>query len=400
MRRFAMVTALVLCLPAAVPAADWPQFRGPKADGFAPEKRINKEWNTRPPKELWKVPLVDNGFAGPVVARGKVYILDHQAGEDTVIALDLRTGKDVWRYTYKDGGETDRGYAHSSPAVERDRVYTLSRMGLLHCLDTKNGRPLWSRNIIADFGGKLPRWQMAMSPLIDGDHLIVVPGGPKAAVAALDKKTGKTIWQGGPSEIAGYATPVIASILGKRQYVVLTGFSVLGVDPETGKTLWQQAWTNKAEVNAAAPIIMGNQIFVTSGYGRGGILLEVTPEGPKVLWDNREIMSHFSSPILHEGYIYSTSDPAGNLVCLDPKAGKAVWKQPGFEKGPITAVDGVLIALDGKTGAAVMVNLSPAGYQEIGRFTPLGGQSWAAPVIADGNLILRNKSALACFALK
>ena len=399
-RAFFFVTVAVLTLAgAAAYAGDWPIFRGPNGDGISTETGINKDWNSKPPKMLWQTDMHDNGYAGAAVASGKVFIIAHRSDSDVVRAINLATGKLVWQYAYKDASKDAFGFARSTPSIANGRVYTLSRLGTVNCLDAKSGKKIWSRNICTDFKGKKPVWDYSMSPLVDGNKVILVPGGLDACVVALDKTTGRTIWQGGGSDEPGYCTPQKVTINGKPQYLIFAANSLMGVDPNTGKELWSFEWKTNAGINAAAPITMGNTIFISSGYGQGCALVEVTDAGAKAVWQNKEMVAHFSSPILMDGAIYGNSDP-GNLVCLDPKTGVVKWKKEGFEKGPLLGIDGVMLAFDGKGGDLIMAELSPDAYKEICRFTPLGGQSWTAPIVSDGKLIVRNKTALACFSLK
>jgi outer membrane protein assembly factor BamB len=233
---------------------------------------------------------------------------------------------------------------------------------------------------------------------VDGPALILVAGGPEAVVVSVDKGTGRTLWKGGGTDGAGYAPPVAATLGGRNGYVIAALTTIRAVDAANGQTLWTFPWVNQWKVNAPTPVVAGDTVFVTSGYDRGCALLD-GKTGRKI-WENREISSHFSSPILHEGCLYTTSDP-GRLVCMDVKTGKVKWSQPGFEKGGICAADGILIVQDGKNGNLAQVAISPDGYQELGRMkAPLGGQSWTAPILASGRLIIRNKEQLACLDLR
>ncbi len=393
------LAVLLMGLTASLFAGDWPRWRGPNADGMSPETGINKDWAQKPPKLLWQIPMGDDGYAGPSVANGKVFVIDHQGETEIVRALDIADGSDVWRFPYPDNSKNNRGFGRTTPVVDGNKVYTLGRLGWLHCLDVKTGTRVWARNIIADFKGKRPQWALAMSPLIDGDRLITCPGGPDAAVVALDKHTGRTIWQGGGSDKPGYATPVVATLGGKKQYVVFSAVNLIGVDADNGSLLWQVPWKTSYDVNAATPIVSGNSIFITSGYKHGCALVKISGSNARIVWENKEIQSQFSTPILVDGYLYGTTDP-GRLVCLELATGKVRWAQKGFEKGGIIGIDGTIIAVDGKKGDVVMVNLTPESYQELGRIKPLGGQSWTAPIVADGKLFVRNKAALACLDLK
>jgi outer membrane protein assembly factor BamB len=379
--------------------SDWPRYLGPKGDNISTEKGINKNWAARPPKPLWKVDLRDGGYAGPSVAGGKVFIIDHSGSQDIVRALDLKTGADVWTYAYEDTAQANYGYARSTPTVAGGKVYTISRLGIVNCLDAATGKKLWTRDVRADFSAPRPDWDFAGSPVIDGDRVVLATGGSNAAVIALNKDTGATMMQGGGDTKAGYATPVVATINGVKQYVTFTAKTVMGVDAASGRALWSVPWETSYDVNAATPIVIGNSVFVTSGYGKGCGLIDVTAGGASIRWQSRDLVSRFNTPVLVKGMIYGIGEP-GNLVCLDPASGQLKWRQSGFEWGGLVYVDGALIAMDGRTGACVLVNATPEGYEELGRFTPLGGQSWTAPIVAQGRLIVRNQKAIACFDLK
>lgn len=400
MRYLSWLPAIIsILLPVAVPASEWAQFLGPTGNSISPEKIANKSWNENPPKMLWSIPLSDDGYAGPSTAGGKVFIVDHMGAENIVKALDIKTGKIIWTFNYPDAEKPNYGYTRSTPVVSAGRVYILGRFGEIFCLNTKNGEKIWSRNICTEFAGKLPIWHYSMSPLIDGNKLILCPGGPNAAMVALDKTTGKTIWQGGGSDLPGYATPHIAVINRQRQYIVFTGLSMIGVDAANGNLLWSLPWKSGYDINSAAAQVIGDTIFLTSGSGHGCALIKITDNKPAILWENKAMKCLFSSPVYSGGYVYGVSEP-GELVCINRQDGTSRWKQVGFDFGALIAVDGVLIAFDGKGGDLFMVQTSPDSYQQLGKFTPLGGQSWTAPIISNGNLIVRNKSALACFSLK
>jgi outer membrane protein assembly factor BamB len=390
----AMVTATV------AGGLDWPCYRGPQKNGISAETGINKNWSAKPPKKLWQVSLSDGGYSGPSVSNGMVFIIDHQGSQDIVRALSLATGQQVWQYAYEDTDSANYGFARSTPTVDGDKVYTMSRLGVLNCLDFKTGKPIWTRDVVKDFGGERPGWDLAGSPLIDGKAVVVAAGGQKASVVALDKTTGQTIWQGGGSSVPGYSSAVIATINGTRQYVITVAKGIIGVDTASGNLLWGAQWQNQCDVLASNVIVIGNSVFVACGYGKGCAMFEISGSNANMLWQSKDMQPHFSSPILSGGYIYGNSDP-GNLVCIDPKSGQTMWKQPGFEKGGVVGVDGTIIAMNGSQGDVIMASLSPNGYKELGRMnSPLGGQSWTAPIVAQGKLIIRNTKTLACYDLK
>jgi len=402
MVRHLTAALVILCLCATVTlAADWPNFFGPTRNGIAPDTGLNKDWKARPPQVLWQVTMGDNGYAGPSVADGKVFIIDRAGDNDVVRCLRLQDGQEVWACTYQEGGGDNYGFARSTPSYAAGKLYTLSRLGILCCIDVATGKILWSKALMREFGGKPPQWNYTSSPLVDGDKVIVQSGSPQGNVIALNKDTGAVVWVSDNMDSAGYATPTIATILGQRQYVMATGKRVIGVHPDTGQALWGFNWTTKYDVNASQPIVEGNYVFITSGYGSGCGLVEITAQGAQPRWQNMDISAHFSSPIFYNGYLYSNSDSGGgSLVCMSPQQGQVAWRQGGFEKGGLLIADGVIIACVGNTGDVVMAKADPAGYQELGRIKPLGGQSWTAPILADGKLIVRNKQALACVDLK
>jgi outer membrane protein assembly factor BamB len=244
------------------------------------------------------------------------------------------------------------------------------------------------------------KWRYSSSPLVDGRLVIVCPGGQNAAVA-LDKKTGRTIWasQAGGGERAGYATAVKAKIGGRKQYVVFSGKSLVGIDARNGRTLWRQAWETKHDVNAATPRVLGNNVFISSGYGRGCAMVTVSGSSARIAWENKEMQAHFNTPIVYQGHIIGTSNP-GRLVCIDARTGKAVWQHRDFEKAGICTVDGTIIACHGKKGDVTMIELGTKGYRELGRIKPLGDGSWTAPIVAQGRLVVRNEQEMVCLDLR
>ncbi len=343
--------------------------------------------------------MSDDGYAGPSVVAGKVYIVDHIGSDNVVRAINLKTGKDDWTYRFPDAEKANYGYVRATPIVNTRRVYILGRFGEIICLNSANGKKIWARNYASEFKGKKPTWNYSMSPLIDGNKVILCAGGDNAAMVALDKMTGKAIWQGGGSDQASYATPTAAVIGGVRQYVVFTAVSIIGVDAAKGNLLWRVPWKTSYDINGAAAQITGNRVFLTSGYNHGSILLEINGHTARTVWESKDMQSRFNSPVLLSGHAYGIGEP-GELSCINLQTGKATWKRAGFEFGGLIAVDGLILAMNGGSGELVMVKASPNSYQELGKFTPLGGQSWTAPILTNDNLIVRNKTTLACFSLK
>lgn len=399
MRHMLNVVSSVLFVTSLCAAAgDWPQFLGPKADGFSSDKGINKNWGQKPPRVMWKVAMNDkparfDGYAGPSVADGRVFVIDHRGTQDILLSLDLKKGDKIWEAAFDAGGEG----ANATPLHDEGKLYVVSAGGKVHCVTAEKGEKVWSLDLVADYGSAVPQWKHAWSPVVDGNALLLTAGGPDATVVAVDKASGKLLWKGGKTDGAGYAPVVKASIGGSKCYIASAQTTIQAIDPK-GAVLWSFPWENKWQVNAAAPIVSEGKVFVTSGYGRGCALLDGKTGEPD--WSNTSIVSHMSTPVLSGGHLYSTSDP-GKLVCMEFMTGTVKWEKPGFEKGGLCGVDGTLIVLDGARGDIAQVAIRSDSYQELGRIpAPLGGQSWTAPIVADGCLIIRNKQTLACLDLK
>ncbi len=395
---FAFVFLLSI-LVSACSAADWPGFRGLATDGISAEKLGNTSWNTNPPKLVWKTELTDSSYSGPSVVGNKVFILDHLGEEDVVRCFDFTTGKEIWKTSYPNPGDPTFGHTRATPTVSKGKVVTISWRGLVVCMDAKTGKQIWTRDTLKDYPGPLSGWGHGGSALIDGNKVIIIPGGKDSSVIALDLATGKTIWAGGGSDPTGYTTPVKAQIQGVWQYVVVSASCFKGVDVKNGKLLWKYDFATNA--NIASPIVVGNSVFVTAQYNKGGVMVDIAPDfSVKLRWENKAILAHFNTPIYLNGFIYGTSDAGGTLVCQDAADGSTKWTAPGFEKGPVLAVGGYLMVLAGDSGQLALVKPDPRKYLEIGRFTPLGGQSWAAPVYSKGFMVIRNLTTLACFDMK
>ena len=215
-----VVTVVCLCGTLTAMAADWPGFFGPTHNGLAPDTGLNKDWAAKPPRELWRAPLSDGGFAGPAVAEGKVFIVDHQGAQDMVRAFDLQSGQQAWQYVYPDLDKSNYGFAEATPTCSDGLLYTVSRLGRINCLAAADGKLVWSKSMTADLGGRPANWLFAESVCVDGDKLIICTGATTGNVVALNKKTGEVLWTGGNCDLPGYATAVVAEILGQKQYVV------------------------------------------------------------------------------------------------------------------------------------------------------------------------------------
>ncbi len=382
-------------------ADDWPRFLGSEANSMSSETGINKDWNNNPPKECWRVAMTDEGFSGPAIKDGVVYLHDHLDSNDVIRTLDAKDGREIWRYSYPEEGAENHGFTRATPTVENNRVYTISRTGVVHCLDTAKGELIWRADVMKRHGGEPPEWGAANSALIDGDRLIAIAAGQDSHVVALDITTGQTVWAGGGTDIAGYGTPVVAVLNGTKQYLVFTGKSIIGVAAKDGALLWRYPWETRLDSNASAPIVVDDHsVWIASGYRRGCALLRIEGSDVSEVWSSKKISPHWSSAVFVEGHLYTTTAP-GYLVCVEAKTGQEKWRSKGvargFEHGGLIGIDGTLIAIEGNTGNVVQVALTMQDYQELGRISPLdSARCWTAPVVAKKKLYVRSPEELVC----
>jgi outer membrane protein assembly factor BamB len=394
---------VLIVLATSLSAADWPQFRGPNGDGTSPETGLTKDWAKKPPVQIWRLQVADKGYGGLSAAGGKFCYVDHYLDQDVVHVVDIATGKDKWTAKYNNMGLVNYGFTRATPAFANGKLYTLSRHGVVVCFDAEKGTQSWNRDLVGDFQGKEPFFGYAHSPVVDGDHVIVCPGGPDAAIVCLDAITGKDIWKGGGSDTGGYSTPVVATIDNKKQYVFLSALNIMGVDAESGKQLWSNAWRTQFDENIASPVVQGDTVFISSAYNHGCLQLGISGDKADLNWQNKLMQCHFNTPLFADGCYYANSGRAersGELVCLDAKTGAPCWKEQGFDTGGIVHADGVNFMLTGNTGELIMFKPDARHYHELGRMKVLNGPCWTPPILADGKIFVRNVDTIICLNLK
>jgi outer membrane protein assembly factor BamB len=395
-------------------ADDWPQWRGPQRDGISKETGLLQEWKPEGPALLWHVKDVGEGYSTPAVVGKRLYLLASKGTNDEfVVARDVATGDVVWSQRIGKVGNPDQRPAYpgarSTPTVEGDVLYALGSDGDLVCLDTAKGETKWKKSLRRDFGGQPGEWAYAESPLIDGDTLVCTPGGAEATIVALNKKTGDVIWksrvEGG--DAAGYASPMVVEADGVKQYVNFLGKGLIGVEAKTGKFLWRYDRTAKGSpANMFTPLVKGN--FVYSGAPRsGGALVRLVRDGERfkaeeVYFDNKLPTAIGGSVLLGEQF-YGTGGAV--MMCVDFMTGKVRWSERGVGVGAVCFADGRLY-VHGESGDVALVEATPDGYRERGRFTPPDqpdrgkSKAWAYPVIADGRLYIRDWTSLWCFDVR
>ena len=390
-------------------AADWPQWRGPSRDGISTETGLIDRIPAEGPKLVWKSTGLGAGFSTISVAGGRIYTCGDRKDSSFVYALSAKDGKQIWAARLgKPGAPGWGGFAgpRATPTISGDVLFTVDQWGEMVCLSTTDGKEKWRKHFEQDFGGKRPEWGFSESPLVDGDKVLVTPGGAKGAIVALDKKSGSLIWQTSEfTDSAHYSSLIIAQIGGVKQYIQLTEESVVGVSTE-GKLLWKATRKGKTAV-IPTPVVKDNLVYVSSGYGAGCNLFKVSSADGKFtveqVYENKVIANHHGGVILIGDYVYGHSDNKG-WTCQDLKTGEAKWQDKSMGKGAVVSADGKLfLRQEDKQGTVAMVAVDPSGYKELGRFDQpdrSGKQTWPHPVISDGKLYLRDQDVLLCYDLK
>jgi outer membrane protein assembly factor BamB len=395
-----------------VKPADWPQFRGPDRDDHSPDKGLLKEWPKDGPPLAWKATGIGEGYSSVAVVGDKVFTMGDVGDTAFVFALSRDKGDKLWSVKVgKAGGDRGHMGTRSTPTVDGDRVYALGQFGDLLCLKAADGAEVWHKNLPDDFNGKIAFYKYTESPLIDGDKLVCTPGG-KNAIVALDKKSGEVLWKSDCDASPGYSSIVISNAGGVRQYVQLTQDGVVGVDAKDGKRLWKYDKLSQRMPLIPTPIILGDQVFCTGGYGKGGGLLTLSAADGKVQvkeeYFTAKLTNKHGGAVQLGDYIYADRDDSGRPWCVEWKTGKTKddWlkgaeDKPGRGSAAVTYADGCLY-FRYDNGYVALVPATPDGYKETGEFKIPNStrQSWSHPVVIDGKLYLREKDTLWVYDVK
>ena len=401
----AALTLLAWCAAeaAAQGAAEWPQWRGPNRDGISKETGLLKQWPASGPPLVWKASGAGQGYSSFAASKGRLYTMGLRGEREFVVALDFKSGKEVWATphgtAYRNGrGDGPRG----TPTVEGNRVYALGGNGDLSAFDAAGGKVVWTMNVLQKFGGRNTNWGISESPLVVGEKLLVNAGGPGASIVALNKKDGALIWKS-QSDPAGYSSGIPVTIGGKTQVVFFTSTRGLGLDLETGALLWDYPKAANGTANVATPIARGNRVFITSDYGNGGGLVEIKADGKGVtaseVYFTREMRNHHSSSVLVGEHLYGFS--GGILTAMRFDTGEVAWKDRSVGKGSLVYADGLIYLLS-EDGVVGLAEATPEGYRERGRFRiPQDSlPTWAHPIVAGGHLFLRDQDTIYAYDLR
>lgn len=392
-------------------ATDWPQWRGPNRDGKSPSTGLLQQWPAGGPEVVWNVTGLGEGYSTPAVSDGVVYLMGTNDDSEYVYALDAATGNRLWESrvgSIADGGGF-RG-PRGTPTVDGDNLFAVGSDGTLVCIRRSDGAPVWQKNFKSDFGGQHGHWAYTESPLVDGDKLICTPGGSRNSLVALRKANGDQLWGSAVGSVtndgyaqAAYASPIAATIGGVPQYVAFLNGGVVGVAAKDGKPLWHYDAPANTTANCSTPVVQDDAVFAASGYGTGGGKANILRRGNN--WNVNEsyfqskMQNHHGGFVLHNGFIYGTNDSA--LLCIDWNTGDVQWQDRSVGKGSVSFADGHLY-VRGEKGEIALVEATPDGYREKGRFEQSdrsGKNAWPHPVIAGKRLYIHDHGRLLCYAL-
>ena len=403
----------VLLVCSVCAGADWPQFRGINRDGKSAETGLLKSWPDGGPRFLWEVDGLGDGFSSAAISRGMVYTTGMTKGQEFVFAFDLE-GDLKWKICYGTGWVQSYRAARSTPTVDGDRFYLLSGVGEVYCFDAADGDIIWSLDVFSKYKGKYPLWGMSENILVDGDNIICTPGGAIASVVALDKMTGKVVWECTRlSEASTYCNPRVFEMGPNRIIATMLRDSVVGIDAKTGKLLWADGLDGyhtdrKRAVNPNVPIFHEGRIYTTSGYNNGGAMLELSADGTKAkrIWTDTTLDVHHGAVMLIDGYLYGSnwrSNSRGDWACIRWTDGKVMY-DTGWNgnKGSLIYAEGMLYCYDENDGDVALVKATPAGFEPVSSFkiTKGKGKFWAHPSISDGRLYIRHGDYLMAYDIK
>lgn len=414
---FATLPVLLFAVaPAPASAEGWSQWRGPDRTGVSRETGLLSKWPTGGPKLVWEAKGAGRGYGQVTVSKGKVFVLGDglstaEDKDEYVSCFDEQSGKQLWMTKLGpawNAGAPSWQSSRSTPTIVGDDLYVVTPHGVLVCLETQKGTLVWKTDLKKDLKGvKGDGWGYSEAPLIDGDRVIVTPGGSKATMAALDRKKGEVVWT---TEVAGdngagHASIVVSEVGGVRVYVNTTANHVIGVQANDGKLLWKHKHKGSTAV-IPTPIVRDDLVFYAAGYGAGGGLLRQPGEGGKVevvYPQNGALTNKHGGIVLIGAHLYGCQESTTTLFCAELKTGKIVWKEraPGSGSTAVSAADGKLY-LHAEDGTTTLVEASPDGYKALGTFKSKTDRrpAWSNPTISNGRLYLREGDTIYCYDVK
>lgn len=399
----------ILALPCAARSADWPQFRGPDRTAISPETGLLREWPESGPEVLWSLEAGE-GYASPAVRDGKVFFNDYdeKSSEWLVRCLSLANGKELWRFSERKRIRPNHAITRTVPAVDADFVFSIDPKNVFHCLEARTGKEVWQQNFVRLYGARIPPWYVGQCPLLEEDRVIIAPGG-KVLMMALDRATGRTIWQTPDTHEMppSHCSVMPAEFGGVKQYLHATLKGVLGVSAADGKELWFLERKFNVAMVPAPLVVSGDRVFVTSCYEAGSSMIRVRSEGGA--FSAEEIFgaaeddwnSEVHTPIFYRDHIFGIGKKKrGLFTCLDLD-GKIVWTSPPgktrFGLGGYLLADGMFYVVEGDTGTLRLIEANTTQYRELASAQVIDpGEAWGPPTLSDGKLLVRGLKKLVC----
>ncbi len=386
-----------------LPAQTATQWRGPNANGIYPETGLLKVWPASGPEIIWQFEGLGEGHSSPALANGTIYLSGMTGDEGFVYALSP-DGKLKWKKSY--GKEFTVSYpgARSTPVIDDNLLYMYSGLGELTCMDANSGDVKWRKNAFSDFDGANIQWGVTETVVIDGNKLYLTPGGKKNNVVALDKTTGDLIWTSpGAGDLSAYCTPLLIDLPGRKLLVTMTAKHIIGLDASNGKLLWSQEHTNRWDVQANTPVYSNGKIFCFSGWGAGGVMLELNSDGSSVkkAWSTENLDSRTGGAVLVDGYLYGSGDMNREWRCIDWNTGTEKYASKEVGNGLVIYADGMLYCYS-ERGELALVKATPETFNVISKTKIEWGtaQHWSHPVIKNGRLYLRHGNAIVAYNIK
>jgi outer membrane protein assembly factor BamB len=390
----------------AAPGQMWTDFRGANRDGRYTATPIRTTWPREGLRQLWKRP-VGGGYASFVVADGHAFTIEQRRDQEVVAAYDMQTGRELWSNAWNANFQEPRGGPgpRATPTYDGGRIYALGAEGELRAIEAVKGSLIWRKNILTDNSARNLEWGMAASPLVVDDKVIVLPGGSRGkSVVAYNKSTGDVVWRSQDDEQA-YVSPMLVTLGGVRQIVVVSATRAMGLSIDKGKLLWQYPWVTSMGINVAQPVVLNHngrdRIFLSASYGTGAAVIELTRKGngfqTKRVWENQRMKNRFTSSVQHNGFLYGLDETI--LACVDASTGEEKWKGGRYGYGQIMLAGDHLIVLT-EDGEVVLVRATPDRHEELARFKAIRGKTWNHPVIASGQLLVRNIQEMAAFDIR
>jgi len=376
-------------------AADWPAYGGLERNHMSREKGLRAEWKDDEPKTLWSME-VGLGYSAVVEANGKAYTQGYANGKNTLFCVVAETGKVLWTHQYpcKKAPKYFQGGSRGTPAVSDGILYLNSHQGDFYALDAENGKILWTKNLLKDFQGRRPDWGFSGSPLCISGKVIFETGSEKGSLVALDAESGELKWRAGSYE-AGYSSPMLRTG-NKNEILVFNQYGLVVHHLSDGRELKRYQHKTRFGINAAQPMDLGSSVLISSAYGKGAALVDLSRPRPRALWESAYFSCQMASLVRQGDYAYGIQGQTGGredqarLFCLEIEKAKKRWDMKGFGLGTVILVEDILVILSDR-GEITLAKPNHFKFEELARFQVLSGkQNWTPPTYANGRMHCRS----------